>query len=64
VWIDCSGHQFGAAQNHELQSSMILAEEAIRLVEGILVDIEEVEICPDTIISGSAWCALVQGVCA
>lgn len=40
VWIGCPGRQFGVAQNHELQSSMILAEEAIRLVEAILVDIE------------------------
>lgn len=40
LWIDGPRRQFGAAQNHELQSSMILAEEAIRLVEATLVDIK------------------------
>ena len=40
LWTDGPRCQFGAAQNHELQSSMILAKEAIRLVEATLVDIE------------------------
>ena len=40
LWIDGPRRQFGAVQNHKLQSSMILAEEAIRLVEATLVGIE------------------------